>query len=94
MIGEPRLELMRKLTCSTCGYWEIHNGDPVGDVYCCGRPMVETYADQGLLTMDEAATEVRRKIDELADALGLYRLAGWLSRKVERVTRRWRRTDA
>lgn len=92
MSDDPRLEPRRKLVCLTCGYW-LHATDDY-DVYCCGRPMVETYADQGLLTMDEAATEVRRKLDEMANALGLYRLAGWLSRKVDRVTRRWRRTDA
>lgn len=51
------------MVCQECGYWVLADGLPGGSQpKHCGRPMVETYADQGLLTLDRALRHLGRAI--------------------------------
>lgn len=82
-------ETISKLVCRGCGYWEVHSANDVL-VYHCGRPMVETWSDPAFLEIDRNLKLLWR---EIVEALRLEEILEWICRKVDRVTRRWRRTD-
>lgn len=63
MPSDPRLEPRRKLICQVCGFWcDVNATYDTTLSRCCGWPMVETYADQGLLSLDQALSSIGRAI--------------------------------
>lgn len=63
MPDDPRLEPRRKLVCRECGYWMFADALLYGrHAKHCGEVMVETYSDQGLLSLDQALSDLGRVI--------------------------------